>query len=118
MNYCRQSPQFEYRHYVYPISKPVITSDQIINLVCREFDVTPKELKNNSLLPKFKYPRKVAIKLMMRFTNLSLTRIGLFFNQAHCTVIYTRDNFEKTFWKHPDLKRRYFLLVSMLEALK
>ena len=68
--------------------QPEITTDFILDLVCRHFRVSREELASRSRARRITFPRQVAMYLCRQFTEESLQAIGKLFNRDHATVVY------------------------------
>jgi len=111
MNYCTQTP------YFFKPSPTInkITSEVIINLVCDEFGISLNDIKSKSRPKMFTNPRKVAIKLIIKYLpHLSLKRIGAFFNMHHSTVIFCRDTIDKSLSKDFELRTGYNRIIGQI----
>ena len=67
----------------------------VIELVCRNFRVSPEELLSRSRKKRVSEPRQVAMFLLRKYTDQSLSAIGHRFNRDHATVLYAIQTVEK-----------------------
>lgn len=68
--------------------KKTITIDVIKKLVCRNFNISLKEIVSKSRKQEIVRPRQIAIFLSRRFTDQPLQAIGKSFNRQHATAIH------------------------------
>ncbi len=67
---------------------PEVTTDFILDLVCRHFRITRQDLVSRSRARRVSFPRQVAMYLCRQFTDESLQAIGRLFKRDHATVVY------------------------------
>lgn len=66
-----------------------VTPDLIIEIVAREYNTTPVEIKGKNRSQQIALPRQVAMYICRRMTNLSTTGIGqVFGGRDHTTVMH------------------------------
>ena len=95
---------------------PATDLTRIIDLVCRSFRVTPKELASNSRLKKITQPRAIVFYLGRRYTDLSLAELGRRLGRRHTTVLYAVDRIERAVVRKNRLGRQVMLLAGKLEG--
>jgi chromosomal replication initiator protein len=67
-----------------------LTVDDIIDIVCRQYEVTPNAVKGASRKRELVIPRQVIIYLADKYTNLPAARIGkLVGGRDHSTVLHS-----------------------------
>ncbi len=79
---------------ILPPQGPDMTS-VVIELVCRNFKISPEELLSRSRKKRVSEPRQVAMFLLRKYTDASLSAIGNRFNRDHATVLYAIQTVEK-----------------------
>jgi chromosomal replication initiator protein len=72
-----------------------ITIKTIIQMVCKYYNLTPKELVSRSRKQAVVRPRQVAIYLSRRYTDQPLQVIGKSFNRYHATALHAIGVIEK-----------------------
>lgn len=67
-----------------------LTVDDILDCVCRHYEVTPNAVKGKSRKREVVVPRQLAMYLANKYTNIPATRIGkLIGNRDHSTVLHS-----------------------------
>ena len=67
-----------------------LTVDDIIDRVCRHYELTPNVLKGKSRKQDIVLARQLAMHLANKYTNIPATRIGkLIGNRDHSTVLHS-----------------------------
>ena len=79
-------------------------SSLVIELVCRNFKVSREELVSRSRKKRVSQSRQVAMFLLRKFTNESLSAIGERFNRDHATVVYALQSVEKRLFSSPSFR--------------
>jgi chromosomal replication initiator protein len=80
--------------------------NEIIKLVARHYDLKISEIKSKSNSQQVVFPRKVAMFLLRKLSELSYPEIGKLFNDKHhSTVMYSVKDIEERRAKDPDLER-------------
>ncbi len=72
-----------------------ITIGSIKKLICKYYNVTPKDLVSRSRKQAIVRPRQVAIYLARRYTDQPLQAIGKSFNRYHATALHAIGTVEK-----------------------
>jgi chromosomal replication initiator protein len=72
-----------------------ITIGSIKTLICKYYNVTPKDLVSRSRKQAIVRPRQVAIYLARRYTDQPLQAIGKSFNRYHATALHAIGTVEK-----------------------
>jgi chromosomal replication initiator protein len=75
--------------------KQQITIGNIIKLVCKYYNLSPKELVSRSRKRSVVRPRQVAIYLARKYTDQPLQAIGKSFNRYHATALHAIGTVEK-----------------------
>ncbi|HYQ83308.1 MAG TPA: chromosomal replication initiator protein DnaA [Rubrobacter sp.] len=80
--------------------------NEIIKAVARHYDLKLAEIKSKSNSQQVVFPRKVAMYLLRKLSELSYPEIGKLFNDKHhSTVMYAVKDIEERRAKDPDLDR-------------
>ena len=88
-------------------ASPELSLEEVVALVCRSFDLTPKQLQSKS--------RRQNIFLLRKHTDLSLAQIGERFNRRHSTVIKGITSLEHEMSRHTSLGNQIESTVHMIE---
>ncbi|MDO4172633.1 MAG: chromosomal replication initiator protein DnaA [Prevotellaceae bacterium] len=73
-----------------------LTVDDILECVCRHYEVTPNSVKGRSRKREFLLPRQLTMFLAKKYTNIPASRIGrMIGNRDHSTVLHSIDIIEK-----------------------
>lgn len=72
-----------------------VTIGSIKKLICKYYNVTPKDLVSRSRKQAIVRPRQVAIYLARRYTDQPLQTIGKSFNRYHATALHAISTVEK-----------------------
>ena len=91
----------------------VVTSDKIIDAVCRKTGVTREELLGKKRNKELVEPRQICIYLMWKNLNVPMSSIGKIFNRDHTTAIHARDKISELVKTDKIMKR----LVNEIENL-
>lgn len=92
-----------------------VTIDSIKKLVCKEYEVTEKDLVSKSRKQKIVRPRQVAMYLARRFTDSPLEVIGKSFNRYHATALHSIGAVEKELKKNGAFQKQIELLEKKIE---
>lgn len=101
MRYCNQCV-FEIRKFE-PIVKeekePIggVHPDILTKLVCDEFKTTKYRIASKSRERIDVFPRMALLKLLLRFTPLTISKVGEIVRRHYSTAIYARDEFIGTY---------------------
>ncbi len=96
-------------------TSPTPTIEEIIDMVCSVFEVSPEMLSSRSRKRHLVLARNSAFYLARKFTDLSLKEIGRRFNRRHSTVIKGITNMEKEIYRDTPQGRQLIQLVERLE---
>ncbi len=96
-------------------STPTPTLEQIIEMVCTAFEVSPQMLSSRSRKRHLVLARNSAFYLARKFTDLSLKEIGRRFNRRHSTVIKGITNMEREIYRDTPQGRQLIQLMERLE---
>ena len=78
------------------IDDKAISTEEIIDAVCKQFDVSSTAIGSRSRKHDFVVARQVAMYLAQKYTNMSISRIGrLVGGRDHATVIHSCNQVEK-----------------------
>ena len=93
-----------------------LTVDDIIDIVCRHYEVTPNAVKGASRKRELVIPRQVIIYLADKYTNLPAARIGkLIGGRDHSTVLHSINKVREVKEKDKDFAAQ---LAKVEERLK
>ncbi|NOY69859.1 MAG: chromosomal replication initiator protein DnaA [Deltaproteobacteria bacterium] len=95
-----------------------ITAETIKKLVSREFNVSVKDMESKSRKQSILHPRRIAIFLTRRHTDLPLSVIGDKFKRYHATIIHSINMVEKEIRLKGELFRQVQMLEEKLESGK
>lgn len=93
-----------------------ITVNNIKTLVCKYYNISPKELVSRSRKQALVRPRQVAIYLARRYTDQPLQAIGKSFNRYHATALHAIGAVEKGLRQGGHIKGHIEYLSKKLEA--
>ena len=93
-----------------------ITIGSIIKLVCKYYNLTPKELVSRSRKQAIVRPRQVAIYLSRKFTDQPLQAIGKSFNRYHATALHAIGMVEKSMRQGGPIQGHVEYLTKKLES--
>jgi chromosomal replication initiator protein len=93
-----------------------ITIGNIKRLVCKYYNISPKDLVSRSRKQSIVRPRQVAIYLARRYTDQPLQSIGKSFNRYHATALYAIGAVEKGIKQGTPIQRHIEYLSKKLEA--
>ena len=94
---------------------PEVTTEFILDLVCRHFRVSREELASRSRARRVSFPRQVAMYLCRQFTDESLQAIGRLFNRDHATVMYALNSVAKKIRRPGPIKYQVEYLCREIE---
>ncbi len=96
-----------------------ITVDDIIEEVCRHYDVTPTALKSRSRKKEVVLPRQVAMYLAKKYTNIPAGRIGrMIGSRDHSTVLHSITKVETMLKKDKTFAAEVKQIEETLEVKK
>ncbi len=96
-----------------------ITVDDIIEEVCRHYDVTPNALKSRSRKKEVVLPRQVAMYLAKKYTNIPAGRIGrMIGSRDHSTVLHSITKVETMLKKDKTFAAEVKQIEETLEVKK
>lgn len=73
-----------------------LTVDDIVDRVCRHYDITPNSVKGRSRKREIVIPRQLSMFLCKKYTNIPATRIGrMIGNRDHSTVLHSIEQIER-----------------------
>ena len=73
-----------------------LTVDDILEKVCKHYEVTPNMVKGRSRKREYLLPRQLAMYLAKKYTNIPASRIGrMIGSRDHSTVLHSIDLIEK-----------------------
>ncbi len=80
-----------------------VTVDLIISVVCKNYDITQKEIVSKRRSRNISFPRQIAMYLCRDLTDLSLPKIGEEFGgRDHTTVIHAKDKIYNKINENPE----------------
>jgi len=92
-----------------------ITVEAIKRLVCKEFNVTEKDIVSNSRKHSIVRPRQVAMYLARRYTDSPLQVIGKSFNRYHATALHSIGAVEKEIKNNGAFQKQLEILGKKIE---
>ena len=96
--------------------KQTITIGVIIKLVCKYYDLSPKDLVSRSRKQSVVRPRQVAIYLARKYTDQPLQAIGKSFNRYHATALHAIGTVEKGLRQGGAIQGHIEYLTQKLES--
>ena len=96
--------------------KESITIGAIIKLVCKYYNLSPKELVSRSRKQSVVRPRQVAIYLARKYTDQPLQAIGKSFNRYHATALHAIGTVEKNLRQGGAIQGHVEYLTQKLES--
>ena len=96
--------------------KQSITIGCIIKLVCKYYNLSPKELVSRSRKQSVVRPRQVAIYLARKYTDQPLQAIGKSFNRYHATALHAIGMIEKGLQQGGPIQGHIEYLTQKLES--
>ncbi len=92
-----------------------ITVDQVIDFVCRYYNVSYETLSSSSRKSTIAYPRQVAMYLARTETEVSLLQIGVLLgNRDHTTILHGYEKIAGLIDVDPQLRRDVLEIKAML----
>lgn len=92
-----------------------ISVDQVIDIVCRYYSVTPEAICSSSRKSTIAYPRQVAMYLARTETEASLPQIGAMLgNRDHTTILHGVEKITGLVEIDPQLRRDVLEIKAML----
>ncbi|KAA3658345.1 MAG: chromosomal replication initiator protein DnaA [Chloroflexi bacterium] len=92
-----------------------VTIDQIVDVVCRYYHVTPEELFSSSRKRKIAYPRQMVMYLARTETDASLPEIGNKLGKRdHTTILYGYEKISGKLDTDPEARRDSVAIKSTL----
>lgn len=92
-----------------------ITVEAIKRLVCKEFNVTEKDIVSSSRKQRIVRPRQVAMYLARRYTDSPLQAIGKSFNRYHATALHSIGAVEKEIKNNGSFQKQVEILGKKIE---
>jgi chromosomal replication initiator protein len=96
--------------------KQGITIGNIIRLVCKYYNLSPKELTSRSRKRSVVRPRQIAIYLARKYTDQPLQAIGKSFNRYHATALHAIGTVEKGLQQGGPIQGHIEYLTQKLES--
>lgn len=93
-----------------------ITIGNIIKLVCKYYNLSPKDLVSRSRKQSVVRPRQVAIYLARKYTDQPLQAIGRSFNRYHATALHAIGTVEKGLKQGGAIQGHIEFLTRKLES--
>lgn len=93
-----------------------VTIDAIKQLICKYYNITPKDLVSPSRKQGIVRPRQVAIYLARHYTDQPLQAIGKSFNRYHATALHAIGTVEKGIRQGSPIKGQVDYLQKKLES--
>jgi len=95
-----------------------ITIDVIKKLVCKEYNISLKDLVSQSRKQSVVGPRQIAMYLSRRFTDSPLQEIGRSFNRFHATALHSISCVERKMKEETHIRKQIELLCEKLDGGK
>ncbi len=96
--------------------RKTITIDLIKKIVCKEFNITVKEIVSRSRKQNIVRPRQIAIYLSRRYTDSPLQSIGKSFNRYHATALHAINAVERGMKTSTAVQKQVEFLCDKLES--
>jgi chromosomal replication initiator protein len=96
--------------------KKIVMIDDIQEIVCKYFRITPDELKSKSRKKIFTYPRSIVIYLCRKYTDKSLKYIGGLLNRNHTTVLYDDEKIKSGMKNKDAVRKEVAFLCRQIES--
>ena len=96
-------------------TSPSLSLEDVVELICRSFDLTPAQLCSKSRRQNLVLARNTAFFLLRKHTDLTLEQIGERFNRKHSTVIKGITAVEREMSRHSSLGGQIEHTVSLIE---
>ena len=96
-------------------TSPNLSLDDVVELICRSFELTPAQLASKSRRQNLVLARNTAFFLLRKHTDLTLEEIGDRFNRKHSTVIKGITAVEREMSRRSALGGQIQHTVSMIE---
>jgi len=100
------------------LQKKTITIDKIKKFVCKEFNISVKEIASRSRKKRIIFPRQIAIYLARRYTDTPLQTIGKSFNRYHATALHSINAIERGMKENSTIKKQVDYLCAKLDSGK
>jgi len=97
-------------------SRKKITINVIKKLVCKEYNVTMRDLLSRSRKQDIVRPRQIGMYLSRRFTDSPLQEIGKSFNRYHATALHSIGVVEQRLKQSAAMRKQLEILCRKLEA--
>ncbi len=95
------------------VQTPVkVTVDRIVERVSRKYNIPPEEIRGRKRNKEIASARHIAIYLMRRLTDLSLTDIARIFDRDHTTIMASIDNIDN------EIKSNSLLEIEISDLIK
>ena len=95
-----------------------VTIDAIKKLVCKNYNISIKDIVSISRKQSIVRPRQIAIYLSRRYTDAPLQAIGKSFNRYHATALHSIGTIEQGLKENGPLQKQVEYLCKKLEAGK
>lgn len=93
-----------------------IDVDYIVNILCKQLDVTLLEITGNSRNQKITSARYIAIYIVREITGLSFSDIAEFFNKKHPTILYAYDKIKNELKVDTELQHKINVLDTIVRG--
>jgi chromosomal replication initiator protein len=99
-------------------TKTRITIESIKKLVCKEFNISVRDIVSPSRKKCFVQPRQIAMYLAHKYTDSPLKIIGKNFNRYHATALHSINVVESVMKKNISIRKQVEYLSEKLEQSK
>ncbi len=96
-----------------------LTVDDILERVCRHYEVTPNTVKGRSRKREFLLPRQLTMFLAKKYTNIPASRIGrMMGSRDHSTVLHSIELIEKKLHNDKDFAKEVTKIEDTMKIKK
>lgn len=98
-------------------AKKEITPDLILKTVANHYGIKEEELKGDKRNKIISYPRQIAMYLMRDMLNMTLPKIGEYFNRDHTTVLHGAERIIKDIETDPYIRDTVETIKGMILSI-
>lgn len=92
-----------------------IDIESIVDVVCKHFDISQKDLKSSARNQKISHTRQIAIYLTRELTQMSFVSIAEFFNKKHPTILFSYEKIKEEIKTDKNLDQ---LIIDLKNQIK
>jgi chromosomal replication initiator protein len=104
--------------YILPGLRKLNNTDEVISMVCKNYQVSIDEIRSKSRKKEVSWPRQVICFLLYRMGNLSYKEIGFRVMRDHATVIHSVKVVEDRIAIYAPIKSEVMELLSLIKSKK